>query len=328
MGLNKVFLFAAISDTICIMHINTKKKFVAALSITSNVILSVLKIIAGIISGSISIISEAIHSVSDCFASVLTYFSVSKSSVPADDDHPYGHGKYEDMAGFIEGLLIIFAAIYIIYEATRKIVLGLHVHSESYLGIIVMLAAVIMNIIISTLLFKTAKESNSISLYADAEHLRTDVYSSLGVLIGLILIKVTGHSVLDPIVAILVAGFIYKAGHSIAQKALHNLLDQSLPKDDIEAIRKIVKEFAKYTSLKRHGIKARQVGPTKDIDLVLQFPEYTSICECHKICEEIEQQIKDLYPHCSISIHPEPVCYQKYCKKVCKHECDDNQAIK
>lgn len=302
------------------MHINKKKKLVAGLSISSNIILSLLKIIAGILSGSISMISEAIHSLSDLFASVLTYFSVLKSSQPADKDHPYGHGKYEDMAGFIEGGLIILASVYIILEATKKIIFGIHMQPENMLGIVVMSLAVVMNIIVSILLFRIAKESESISLYADGEHLRTDVYSSLGVLIGLILIKITGHSVLDPIIAISVAVLIFKAGWVISKKTLRNLLDQSLPKDDIKHIENIVKQYSETVKLKRHSIKARQLGPNKDINLILQFPCETTICDCHKICDEIELQIKKIYPKSSVSIHSEPLCYKKNCLKHCGNQ--------
>ena len=299
------------------MKAHKKKKLAAGLSITSNVILSVLKIITGILSGSLSIISEAIHSLSDLFASMLTFFSVIKSSKPADDDHPYGHGKYEDMAGFIEGILIIFASLFIIYEASKKIIFGINMDTENFIGIIVMLIAVVLNIIVSSLLFKVAKETNSISLYADGEHLRTDVYSSFGVLVGLILIKVTGYSVLDPIIAILVAVVIFKAGYSISKKACSNLLDHSLPNENIDEIKKIIAVYAQSVTLKKNSIKARQVGPTKDIDMILQFPDNTTICECHKICDEIEKQIKKLYPKCSISIHSEPICYKKNCIESC-----------
>ena len=304
------------------MQINQKKKFVAGLSITSNVILSLLKIITGICSGSLSIISEAIHSLSDCFASILTFFSVSKSSKPADSDHPYGHGKYEDMAGFIEGLLIIFASLFIIIEASKKIIFGININTENYMGIFVMLIAVILNIFVSSILFKTARETNSISLYADGEHLRTDVYSSLGVLIGLILIKITGYTLLDPIIAILVAVIIFKAGYSISKRTASNLLDHSLPDENIKNIKQIIKNHANSVTLKRNSIKARQVGPTKDIDMVLQFQENTSICECHKICDEIEKEIQSIYPHCTISIHSEPICYGKNCQNSCdKNNC-------
>ena len=299
------------------MQMNEKKKFVAGLSITSNVILSVLKIITGIFSGSLSIISEAIHSISDFFASVLTFFSVIKSSQPADNDHPYGHGKYEDMAGFIEGILIIAASFFIIYEATKKIIFGIDIDTENTLGITVMFIAVILNIIVSSLLFKVAKETNSISLYADGEHLRTDVYSSLGVLLGLILIKITNYSILDPIIAILVAVTIFRAGYTISKKASSNLLDHSLPEENIDKIKQIIQTYSDRATLKDGSIKARQVGPTKDIDLILQFPENTSICQCHNICDEIEKQIQQLYPNCSISIHAEPICYKRNCQNLC-----------
>ena len=225
-----------------------------------------------------------------------------KSSKPADEDHPYGHGKYEDMSGFIEGILIILAALFIIYEATQKIISGEISQHENILGIAVMFTAVILNIIVSSVLFKVAKEANSISLYADGEHLRTDIYSSLGVLLGLLLIKMTGYTILDPIMAILVAALIYKTGYSLSKQAFKRLLDYSLPKDEIEGIENIIKNFIEYAALKKNTLKARQVGPSLDIDFVLQFSGNITICECHKICDEIEKQISGIYPNSSISI--------------------------
>ncbi len=300
------------------MHTDTKKKLAAELSIFSNIILTSLKIITGIISGSLSIISEAIHSLSDLFASVLTLFSVVKSSQPADKDHPYGHGKYEDLSGFIEGLLIVFAAVFIIYEASKKIFIGNTMNSENILGITVMFIAVVMNFFVSSVLIKTAKESDSLSLLADGEHLRTDIYSSLGVLIGLILIKITGYSILDPIIAIFVALFIFHTGCKISQKACMNLLDHSLPDNDIENIKQIINKYADTVKLKPDSIKGRQIGPSKDIDIILQFAGETPICECHKICDEIEKQIQSIYINSSISIHSEPICYVKDCQNFCK----------
>ena len=299
------------------MELNQKKKFTAGLSITSNILLTALKIIAGVISGSMSIISEAIHSMSDLLASVLTYFSVVKSSQPADADHPYGHGKYEDMAGFIEGVLILIASIVIIFKSLEKIILGHPVELENNVGIIVMGIAVVMNIIVSSMLFRVAKESGSVSLYADGEHLRTDVYSSLGILIGLVLIKITGYHVLDPIIAIFVGVFIFRAGHSIADETLSRLLDHSLPNVDMDKIESIIDEFSDEVILKPHSLKARQSGPTKDIDFTLQFPKETSLCECHQMCEEIEQRIQEIYENSTVSIHSEPLCYNKDCKN-CK----------
>ena len=170
------------------MRIDTEKKLAAGLSITSNAVIIILKLIAGAISGSISIISEAVHSLSDFLASVLTFFAVMRSSEPADKTHPFGHGRYEDMSGFIEGGLIVFAACYIIYEAAKKLIFGYTMETESFLGIAVMAFAVAANFIVSSYLFFVAKKTGSVSLYADGEHLRTDIWSSLGVLSGLVLI--------------------------------------------------------------------------------------------------------------------------------------------
>ena len=278
------------------MDINKKKKIAAGLSIFSNISLTALKLIAGFLSGS----------------------SVIKSSEPADKDHPFGHGKYEDLAGFIEGALIIFASLYILYESAKKIILGTALSSENHLGIAVMLVAVIANIIVSSILFKTAKESNSISLYADGEHLRTDVYSSVGVLMGLILIKITKYTLLDPIIAILVAVFIYRTGYNISRKALMNLVDHSLPNEDIKRIKNIIKNNSSFAKLKTGSIRARRTGPSIDIDIILQFPHETTICECHKVCENIERQIQLEFTNSSISIHSEPICYSKNCQKKCK----------
>ena len=299
------------------MNINTKKQFAASISTLSNIVLTFLKIIIGLATDSLSIISEAIHSFSDFAASLITFFSVLKSSKPADKDHPYGHGKYEDFAGFIEGLLIIFAAFFIIYESSKKILLGEFSTIENNQCIIIMLISVIANIFVSSLLLKVAKESNSISLYADGQHLRTDVYSSLAVLLGLILIKYTGYQLLDSIIAILVACFIYKTGHKISKQSIMRLLDYSLPKNEIQTLKNLISEFGNKVILKENSLKARQLGPTTDIDLILLFPKETSLCECHRICDEIEKRIRSIYANASISIHSEPECFNKNCQNLC-----------
>lgn len=160
---------------------------------------------------------------SDLLASVLTYFAVLRSAEPADKDHQFGHGRYEDMAGFLEGGLIIFAAFYIIWEAGKKLINSNLIEFDSTLGIIVMGIAVVANFLVSRYLFFVAKKTDSVSLYADAEHLSTDVYSSLGVMAGLVLIKITGITLLDPAIALFVAFIILKTGFSITKETLNNL---------------------------------------------------------------------------------------------------------
>ena len=285
-----------------------EKKAAAGLSIISNAVIIILKLAAGAISGSISIISEAIHSLSDFLASVLTFFAVMKSSEPADSDHPFGHGRYEDMSGFIEGGLIIFAAFYIIFEASKKIISGASMEAETTLGIIVMSIAVVANFLVSSYLFYVGKKTNSISLMADGEHLRTDIWSSLGVLAGLVLIRVTGLEILDPMIAILVALFILKTGFSISKTTLNNLLDGALPEEDLKKIEAAIKEMKQEGVISYKDLKSRCSGPEKLIEMTLVFPEDMTIKHCHDICDKIEDKIKDTLGICNISIHAEPEC--------------------
>lgn len=292
------------------MSIEIQKKSAAGLSITSNAVIIVSKLIAGIVSGSISIISEAIHSLSDFLASVLTFFAVMRSSEPADKSHPYGHGRYEDMSGFIEGGLIVFAGLFIIYEAGKKFFTGFNMESENTLGICVMSFAVIANYLVSNYLFYVAKKSDSVSLYADAEHLRTDIWSSLGVLIGLVLIKITGLVILDPIIALIVAVFILRAGVKISKETLNNLLDGSLPVEDLNKIEEVIKSFEPKGIIGFKNLKTRRTGPTKEIELTLLFPEDMTISHCHEFCDELEAQISKKLGACSISIHAEPDVHQ------------------
>ena len=290
------------------MNIITEKKLAAGLSISSNALIIILKLIAGAISGSISIISEAIHSLSDFLASVLTFFAVMKSSEPADSEHPFGHGKYEDMSGFIEGGLIIFASLFIIYESIKKILLHQNTEMDTNLGIYVMLFASLANIFVSSVLFRVAKKTDSISLFADGEHLRTDVYSSLGVMLGLIIIKLTGIYILDPIIAILVAIFIFKAGYSISKETLNNLLDGSLPPSDIKTIENIIDSYKNNQVIGYKNLKARRCGPSIDIELTVLFPPDMPIIKCHDICDEIEELMGQKLKNVTIMIHSEPEC--------------------
>ena len=287
------------------MRLETQKKFAAGLSITSNTFIIITKIIAGMISGSISIISEAIHSFSDFLASILTFFAVTRSAEPADKEHPFGHGKYEDMSGFIEGGLIIFAGLYIIYESSSKLISGYTMEAESMLGIYVMAFAVLANFLVSRYLFYVAKQSDSVSLRADAEHLQTDIFSSLGVLAGLVLIKLTGYTILDPIIAIIVAVIILKAGFSISKETLNNLLDGSISTEDIEKIETVLKNNTVIKGYK--NIKGRKSGQYKEIELTILFNPDMKISCCHNICDQIENDIKSELGNVTTTIHAEPM---------------------
>lgn len=296
------------------MNLDCQKKFAAGLSIFSNSVIIILKLVVGLYLGSISIISEAIHSMSDFFASILTFFSVIKSAEPADKKHPFGHGKYEDMSGFIEGGLIIFAAVFIIYEALKKIFFSQGSGVETTLGLYVMGFSVVSNIFVSFILFKVAKKADSVSLFADAEHLRTDVLSSLGVFAGLLIIKFTGISILDPIIAIIVALIIFKAGFSISKRTMDNLLDCSLPEEEMNNICEILNNCKSNGIIGFKDLKARRLGPQKSIEVTLIFPKDMTIYCCHAICDAIEHKLIQNLGDVTSSIHLEPEVEEKVIK--------------
>ena len=295
------------------MDIVTEKKIAASLSIVSNALVISLKLVAGIISGSISIISEALHSMTDFIASFLTFFAVSRSSEPADKDHQFGHGKYEDMSGFIEGGLIIFAGLYIIYKSISKLVLGHYINQETTLGIFVMGFAVLANFVVSTYLLQIAKRTDSMSLYADGQHLQSDIFSSVGVLIGLILIKYTGITILDPIIALIVAVVIVRAGYKISKQTLNNLLDGALPKEDVDRIEAILKSNEQIKGYKE--LRTRKSGKIRDIEITVFFEPELKLCDCHKVCDDIENQMKKVLEDINIIIHTEPICYNTKCHR-------------
>lgn len=283
-----------------------EKKIAAMLSIVSNSLLIVLKFVAGTISGSIGIISEAIHSSSDLLASVITFFSVSESSKPADNEHQFGHGKYEDFTSFIEGILIIFAAFYIVYESLKKILFSLYVEIDANIGLVVMFISIIANIFVSAYLFNVAKKTGSSALYADGEHLRTDIYSSLAVFIGLIFVRITGFHIFDPLIAIGVAIIIFIAGFKICERAKDSLLDTSLNEEDNKLIEEIVLKYVQdgVKSLKK--LRTRKAGLKKNIEITLIVEKTMQISTSHELCDQIEAEIEDKLKNTDISIHLEP----------------------
>lgn len=286
---------------------NKAKKLATTISIFSNCTLIVMKIVAGIVSGSIGIISEAIHSFSDLLASFIAYISVIKSAQPADEDHTYGHGKYEDLSGFIEGWLIIFAALYIAFEAVKKIVYHSNAQISVDLGIYVMALSAIINCFISWYLFHVAKKTGSIAVYADAEHLRTDILSSIGVCLGLVLIKITNIHILDPIIALVVATIILVAGLKICNQAKNNLVDKSLNEEEVEKIETIIDTFIDGTDLIaiKH-LRTRKSGVKKNIELVIIANKNMTIEKSHILCDKIERRLNETIGNTEVSIHLEP----------------------
>jgi len=281
-----------------------KKVRTASLSIFSNIFLIIIKVIAGVLSGSVSIISEAIHSSMDLMAAIIAFFSVRISSNPPDKKHPYGHGKFENVSGVIEAILILVAAIWIIYEAIHKLINPQPVDTLG-VGILVMTISGIVNYFISHRLYKVAKETDSLALEADALHLKTDVYTSLGVAMGLGLLWFTNLQWLDPLVAILVALLITYESTVLLKKAYNPLLDTALPEKDMETIEHCIQKHLN-PDMSYHQLRARRSGHYKYIDLHLEVPAQTSVAISHQMCDDIEQEINLQFNNAEVHIHIEP----------------------
>ena len=279
---------------------NEKTK-VARLSVISNTFLIILKVFAGIISGSVSIISEAIHSSMDLLAAIIAFFAVRISDTPSDEKHNYGHGKVENVSGVIEGLLIFVAAGWIIYEAIKKLIDIQPVESIG-IGSVVMLISAGVNTYVSRRLYKTAKKTHSVALEADALHLKTDVYTSLGVAVGLFLLMITKLHWLDPVVAILVALLIIKESFELLKRAFTPLLDVAWDKDELDRLEEIFTEL----KVSYHDLKTRRAGNHRFIDFHIEMPPEVPFEQVHDFCSEIEAEIHSRFENVQITIHAEP----------------------
>ena len=289
-------------------HVAELKQKTARLSVISNTGLVFLKLVVGIGIGSVSIISEAIHSSMDLIAAIIAFFAVRKSSEPPDPEHGFGHGKFEDISGLVEALLIFIAAVLIIYESVKKL-LGEQAESLStellIAGILVMAFSALVNWYVSSRLMKVAKETDSIALESDAWHLRTDVYTSLGVFCGLILIRLTGITLLDPLFAIGVAVVILKAAYDLTRRSLSDLIDQSLPPEDETRIKDIIcAHSGEYAGF--HELRTRRAGPEVFIEFHLVMPKNISVEVSHDLEDHLEADLRLEYPRSTITIHVEP----------------------
>jgi cation diffusion facilitator family transporter len=282
-----------------------KKVKVARLSIASNTFLIIIKLIVGLFSGSVSIVSEAIHSSMDLLASIIAFFSVKVSDTPADKRHPYGHGKYENVSGVIEAALIFVAAFWIIIEAVKKISSQEPLENMGW-GMVVMFVSAGVNFLVSRKLYKVAKETNSIALEADALHLKTDVLTSAGVGVGLFLLWITGITILDPIVAILVALFILWESFQLMRNAFFPLVDAAMPDNEIKAMDAILEK----RNVRYHDLKTRKAGNYRFADMHLEMPAQLSLQEVHDICDIVEDELKESIPNLEIVIHVEPIKHE------------------
>ncbi|MEC1337445.1 cation diffusion facilitator family transporter [Bacillus velezensis] len=286
---------------------NTSK--IAFLSVISNSLVVMLKIVVGIITGSVAILSEAIHSFLDLIAAFIAFISVRISKKPADTGHPYGHGKVENLSGTIETILIFAAGIWMIYECVQKLVNPAPVHLP-VLGIVVMLAGALINLIVSKFVKREAEKVNSVAMKSNALHLLTDVYTSLGVAASLLVVTLTDWYILDPIIGMVLAVYIIYEAFKLMKEAFPPLIDTRLSEEEEKTILKIIETF-QQEFIEIHDFRTRRSGPQEYIDFHLVVASHMTIKDVHDLCDRIERDITNEFKQAQVMIHPEPESERK-----------------
>jgi cation diffusion facilitator family transporter len=279
----------------------------AAVSIASNATLISLKLAAAAITGSVAILSEALHSMIDLIASVIAFVSVRRADEPADVEHPYGHEKLESLAASIEGMLILAGAALIVYESVHRLVTGASVDNLG-VGIAVIGFSAVANLAVSIFLRRQARRHRSPALAGDAAHLGTDALTSVGVLIGLALVQITGANAIDSAVAIAVAIVIVLAGVRILRRSASALVDEAPPPEEMDRIEAIIARDRERAPeiVGYHKLRARTSGRRRYIDLHLQFRDGTSLERAHALAHDLRDAIESELGDAEVLIHTEP----------------------
>jgi len=263
-----------------------------------------LKVLVAVVTGSISVIAQAVDSFLDLFAIVITFLAVVIAARPADEKHPFGHGKVEDIAAVVQAMLIFAAGGLIIYSAVLRIITETTIElTEAGMG--VMLVSIVASLLLSRHLRRVSQATDSIALEASARNIAVDVYSAAAVLAGLLVIRFTGLQIFDPIIALLVALFILKVAYDVLIKSFGRLIDVKLSEDEESIIRSSIMECAGEV-VGYHELRTRKAGNQRYIDLHLVMPKDASVEEAHRLCDELERDMKTKLSHTTVLIHVEP----------------------
>jgi cation diffusion facilitator family transporter len=283
-----------------------KKSRTVLFSISSNALLLAVKLVAGVLTGSASVLSEAVHSATDLVASVVAFVAVRRSDSPPDEDHNYGHGRFENLAGIFEGAILLGVGTGVIYGAVDGIINGAELEFLGF-GIGVMALSAVVNLFVSRWLLRVARETDSRALEAEGYNLRTDVWGAAGVALGLLAALATGWTVLDPIIAALIGLVILWTAFRLISGSARVLLDESLPEEELGVIEGVIGREVRSDPRIRgyHKLRARKSGPQRHIDFHLQLRAETTLGEAHKISDALEERIRHNLPNSDVLIHLE-----------------------
>ena len=273
------------------------------ISIASNTLLVAGKAVVGVLSGSAALLSEALHSGLDLLAAVMAWISLRFSGHPPDWEHPFGHGKWENVSAFLEGLLIIAVALGVFYQSGRRLFAPVTLTLVP-LGLAVLAVSALVNLGVSWALRRAARRFDSVALDADAAHLSTDVYTSLGAMIGLLGYQLTGNHLFDTVAALGVGLIILWIGVKVTYQGMHGLLDTRLPEAEEEMVRELVAAASPVLEIKE--LKSRKAGPVRYLNLTLVVCRWENLEEIHRLCDRLEEQIQKKFPGALVFIHPEP----------------------
>jgi cation diffusion facilitator family transporter len=280
------------------------KRTVAVITVIGGFVIFGLKLLAFTISGSIALLSDALESIVNIVASILMFFSVKISGKPADFDHNYGHEKIENISAFIEGVLVIIAALLIVYTAIGRLRNPTFELLELNIAVGLSFLAMFSNLGLSLLLRKTANNTGSMALEGDSKHLLSDVFSSVAVNVGLIVANVTGLKILDPLLALMVAFLVGKMGIELILKSGKYLMDTSADGEQ-EKIESLLKDH-KPKFINYHNVKTRKSGSKVFAELHLTVDPNLTVQEAHDFTKHLEEDIHQKMPEVCITIHVEP----------------------
>jgi len=276
-------------------------------AMTATGLLIIIKIIGSAVTGSIGIRADAVHSIIDFSGAVIGFTGIKIASRPPDKGHAFGHGKAESIAGAVIGSFILAAALFIGYEAVLRLINAAPVHMVEA-GIYITVAAIIINVLVSWYGLKIARATDSIALEATSHDLLADSLSSVAVLAGLVLVRLTGNYIFDSVVALVVAVVILRTAVFTILKSLGSLMDDRLPPREEEIIRSVIDSHRKTVSF--HDLRTRRSGSERHIDLHLELPASLTVLQAHQVCDELEADIQSRLPGSNIVIHIEP-CRRK-----------------
>lgn len=263
-----------------------------------------LKLLAWYVTGSVALLSDALESTVNIIAALIAFYVIGYAQKPADEDHQYGHHKAEYVSAVVEGVLIIVAAMLIVQEAWGAL-FEPRLPEAPVLGLVINGLAGVINFLWAGLLIRVGKAQRSPALHADGQHIMSDVVTSGGVLIGLVLAIVTGYAILDPLLAIFVAINILVQGYKVISHSIGGLMDRALEPDEIDNVRKAITENA-AGALGVHDLRTRQAGSAAFVAFHIVVPADMSVAKAHDICDRMEDAIKAVLPGAVLAIHVEP----------------------